>query len=210
MVRDGGHVGLRGPIQLTACVPSPEHASGMMRDVLVRRHVSRAGRGGAGWLIRTAPRRPPATLARRARLRPRRRHLPAAGQGQRPVRGPNRHHPGPSQQRPGQPQPADPPRALLTCVYREATAACRADGADGDGPAWPRCRLTCQNIARTDCDIAELRRHVNSLRTDLSTPGTPAPLRRRIRERLDEHERAITEHETTRPQTDPEQPGSTG
>ncbi len=83
--------------------------------------------------------------------------------------------------------------ALLTCVYREATVACRADGEDGNGSSWPRCRLTCHNIARTDRDIAELRRHVNILRTDVSTPGIPAPLRRRIRERLDEHERAISE-----------------
>lgn len=96
--------------------------------------------------------------------------------------------------------------ALLTCVYRPATAACR-DATDSDsGPSWPRCRLTCRNAARTDRDITELRRHVQDLKSDLTAPGLPEPLRQRIQQRLDEHERAITEHDTTRPQPPTRQP----
>jgi hypothetical protein len=90
--------------------------------------------------------------------------------------------------------------ALLTCVYRPATAACRDQHDADDGPAWPRCRLTCGNIARTDRDITALRQHVHELTSDLAADGLPDPLRRRIQQRLDEHARAIAEHETTRPE----------
>ncbi len=88
--------------------------------------------------------------------------------------------------------------ALLTCVYRPATAACRQDNEADNGPTWSRCRLTCHNAARTDRDIANLRQHIRGLKSDLATPGIPQPLRQRIQQRLDEHERAITEHDTTR------------
>ena len=46
--------------------------------------------------------------------------------------------------------------ALLTWVYREATAACRSASSEDTGPAWNRCRLTCSNAARSDRDIAAL------------------------------------------------------
>jgi len=96
--------------------------------------------------------------------------------------------------------------ALLTCVYRPQTAACRDEDDDnaGGGPAWPRCRPSCRNIARTDRDIAELRQHVGGLTADLAAPGLPEPLRQRIRQRLQEHERAIAEHHSSdvRPRAD--------
>jgi integrase len=85
---------------------------------------------------------------------------------------------------------------LLTCVYRPATAACRTEDDAGDtGPSWPRCRLTCQNIARTDRDVTALREHVRGLKADLAAPGLPLPLHQRIRARLEAHEQAIAEHE---------------
>ncbi|MFE0276685.1 hypothetical protein ACFWZY_32110 [Streptomyces sp. NPDC058992] len=88
---------------------------------------------------------------------------------------------------------------LLTCVYRRETAACRDDQDNDDsGPSWPRCRLTCRNIVRTDRDIIELTRHTHSLRDDAAAPGMPAPLRHTIQAHLAEHERAIADHETTR------------
>jgi hypothetical protein len=99
--------------------------------------------------------------------------------------------------------------ALLTCVYREATAACRDDNAPGDGPAWSRCRLSCTNAARTDRDIVELHQHVHRLRGDLDAPGIPQPLRHRIHARLAEHERAITDHEASRPPAGADQPEDT-
>jgi integrase len=97
--------------------------------------------------------------------------------------------------------------ALLTCVYRPATAACRDqhDTTDG-GPAWPRCRLTCNNITRTDRDITALRQHVHELTSDLAADGLPEPLHRRIQQRLDEHVRAIAEHDTSRAHQ-PNRPG---
>ncbi|MBF6341658.1 integrase [Nocardia abscessus] len=90
--------------------------------------------------------------------------------------------------------------ALLTCVFRPETAACHSDiTADTGDPVWPRCRLSCSNIAYTDRDITQLRRHVNVLATDLTHPGLPMPLYRRIAERLAEHEKAIATHESSRP-----------
>jgi len=90
--------------------------------------------------------------------------------------------------------------ALLTCVYRHATAACQDDDEADNGPSWPRCRLACSNIARTDRDVAELRQHVLGLKSDLAALEVPAPLRRRMQQRLELHERAIAEHEASRRQ----------
>jgi integrase len=98
--------------------------------------------------------------------------------------------------------------ALLTCVYRPETAACRDQDDAGNGPAWPRCRLLCGNIARTDRDIARLRDHVHSLQADMAAPGLPDPLRRRIQQRLEAHRRAIADHHTTQtPPSTLSQPG---
>jgi hypothetical protein len=88
--------------------------------------------------------------------------------------------------------------ALLTCVYRPQTAACRQSDDHGGGPTWSRCRLTCCNIARTDHDIANLQRHVEQLKADLAGEGLPQPLRLRIQLRLDDHERVIAEHNAQR------------
>jgi len=64
--------------------------------------------------------------------------------------------------------------ALLTCVYKPQSAACRDENDNhGGGPAWSRCRLSCRNVARTDRDITELRRHVHDLTADLAAPGLP-------------------------------------
>jgi integrase len=97
--------------------------------------------------------------------------------------------------------------ALLTCVFRPETAACQDSSANGDaGPLWPRCRLTCTNIAYTDRDIAAVRRHAEGLQADLATPGIPEPIRRRIQRRLAEHQGVIAAHQSgrTSAQTEPE------
>jgi integrase len=91
--------------------------------------------------------------------------------------------------------------ALLTCVWRPETAACQ-DNADHAGPAWSRCRLTCTNIAYTDRDIAEVRRHVAGLRADVTDSAIPQPLRQRVQQRLHEHQRVLATHHTTRRQAD--------
>lgn len=90
--------------------------------------------------------------------------------------------------------------ALLTCVWRPETAACQDHNASSEhtGPSWPRCRLTCSNIAYTDRDIAELSRHADRLHTDLGAHGLPQPLRQRIADRLAEHHRVIANHHSSR------------
>jgi integrase len=95
--------------------------------------------------------------------------------------------------------------ALLTCVWRPQTAACQdtTPTADHTGPAWPRCRLTCTNIAYTDRDIDQVRRHIDRLTADLADPAIPQPLRQRIQQRLDEHQRVLAAHHADRPEADP-------
>ncbi|MGW4591707.1 hypothetical protein ACWEKJ_30690 [Amycolatopsis thermoflava] len=92
---------------------------------------------------------------------------------------------------------------LLTCVWRPETAACQdtTTSAGQTGPAWPRCRLTCTNIAYTDRDITEIRSHIYGLQADLADPGLPHPLRQRIQQRLDEHHRVLAEHPAGQPHT---------
>ncbi|MET7938228.1 hypothetical protein [Streptomyces sp. NPDC005322] len=85
---------------------------------------------------------------------------------------------------------------LLTCVFRRETAACKDNHDDNDsGPSWSRCRLICRNVARTDRDIIEITRHVQSLRKDAASPGMPDPLRQSIQTRIAEHERAVADHQ---------------
>jgi len=85
--------------------------------------------------------------------------------------------------------------ALLTCVWRPETALCQ-DGVAASQPTWSRCRLSCQNIAYTDRDIAKLRRHADNLGEDLNRPGLPEPLRQRIQQRLDNHHKTLATHQT--------------
>ncbi|MGQ9411193.1 MULTISPECIES: integrase [Mycolicibacterium] len=97
--------------------------------------------------------------------------------------------------------------AVVTCVFRRATAACLEPTDSSAEPSWNRCRLGCVNAARTDRDAANLRQHVIALQRDLATPGLPAPLRERIQTRLIEHRKALTGHESSRPPTSPLQDG---
>lgn len=98
--------------------------------------------------------------------------------------------------------------AVVTCVFRRATAAC-LEPTDNSSvePFWSRCRLGCVNAARTDRDADNLRQHVNAFQQDLATPGLPEPLRQRIHSRLTEHRKALAEHESSRPLTIPQQGG---
>jgi len=89
---------------------------------------------------------------------------------------------------------------LLTCVWRLETAACREAGEDSDTPAWPRCRLSCRNIARTDRDIAAVTRQARQLRAEVNSLALPEPLRRRLQARLDHIDGVLADHQRTRPQ----------
>ncbi|MGA9376959.1 MAG: integrase [Mycobacterium sp.] len=97
--------------------------------------------------------------------------------------------------------------AVVTCVFRRATAACLDPTDSSTEPSWSRCRLGCANAARTDRDADNLRQHVNAFQQDLATPGLPEPLRQRIHSRLTEHRKALAEHESSRPLTIPQQGG---
>ena len=83
--------------------------------------------------------------------------------------------------------------ALLTCVYKPTTAACRSD-ASIDAPDWSRCRPSCANAARTDRDIRTVDEHIRELRADLNAPGLPAPLRHRLQDRLAMHQDIALQH----------------
>lgn len=95
--------------------------------------------------------------------------------------------------------------AVVTCVFRRATAACLEPSDSSAEPFWSRCRLSCVNAARTDRDAANLRQHVTALQQDLATLALPEPLRQRIQVRLIEHREALAEHESSRPGTVPHQ-----
>lgn len=95
--------------------------------------------------------------------------------------------------------------AVVTCVFRPATAACLEPSDSSVEPFWSRCRLGCVNAARTDRDAANLRQHVEALQRDLATLELPEPLRQRIQTRLIEHRKAVAEHESSRPMAIPQQ-----
>lgn len=95
--------------------------------------------------------------------------------------------------------------AVVTCVFRRATAACLEPSDSSAEPSWSRCRLGCVNAARTDRDATNLRQHVTALQRDLVTLELPEPLRQRIQTRLIEHRKALAEHELSRPMPIPQQ-----
>ncbi|WP_236728619.1 integrase [Mycolicibacterium obuense] len=95
--------------------------------------------------------------------------------------------------------------AVVTCVFRRATAACLEPADSSAEPLWSQCRLGCVNAARTDRDATSLREHVTALQRDLATLELPEPLRQRIQTRLIEHRKALAEHESSRPTTIPQQ-----
>lgn len=94
--------------------------------------------------------------------------------------------------------------AVVTCVFRRATAACLEPSDNSAEPSWSRCRLGCVNAARTDRDATNLRQRVIVLERDLRTLELPEPLRQRIQNRLTEHRKALAEHEFSRPTTNPQ------
>ncbi|MBS1695639.1 MAG: integrase [Actinobacteria bacterium] len=100
--------------------------------------------------------------------------------------------------------------AVVTCVFRRATAACLEHADSSAEPLWNRCRLGCVNAARTDRDAANLGQHVAALERDLVTLGLPEPLRQRIQTRLIEHRKALAGHESSRPLTIPRQDEESG
>ncbi|OBI65116.1 hypothetical protein A5667_27400 [Mycolicibacterium fortuitum] len=86
--------------------------------------------------------------------------------------------------------------ALLTCVYRPETAACR-DRSDETGPNWARCRLSCGNITYTDRDITAVGKTVAALGEQAADPLLPTPLRTRLNQRCQRLQSVIDNHTAT-------------
>ena len=126
--------------------------------------------GCSAWRTRRGPAGPP---VRRARQRPRRRDLPAAGHcGRRRVRRARAHQPRQARDLLGNPLLQVHHGDGMTCVFNPATAACQFRGAHDDPQVTPDeddCRPRCPNLARTDRDAIVIRRRVSELRRSSPT-----------------------------------------
>jgi integrase len=96
------------------------------------------------------------------------------------------------------------PAKGMTCVFEQATAKCQLKPAGDDSRRTPDlddCQPGCQNIARTDHDIAELRQQARELQALVGDPLSPAPRHQRERHQLERLGAIIDEHEQTRPES---------
>ncbi len=90
------------------------------------------------------------------------------------------------------------PGRAMTCVFDPAKALCHLHTTDGDvrrTPDQDDCRPTCQNIAYTDRDIAELRRRATQLRETTRGYLAPSPRHHRERAELDRIRAIIYAHD---------------
>ncbi|WP_051838343.1 hypothetical protein [Streptomyces sp. NRRL WC-3742] len=74
----------------------------------------------------------------------------------------------------------------MTCVWQAETVACRnariAQGLPvGDAPIEAECQSTCQNLAYTDRDVAQLQERLSALEAAVADPLAPHPLRDRAK-----------------------------
>ncbi|MFH8583259.1 integrase [Streptomyces celluloflavus] len=88
----------------------------------------------------------------------------------------------------------------VTCVWRAETAACRTAKLDqglpaDDAPDESECRSTCQNLAYTDRDIAQLRSRLVVLETGAADPLAPHPLRDRAAAQAAQVRRVLSRHD---------------
>jgi hypothetical protein len=98
------------------------------------------------------------------------------------------------------------PAKAMTCVFDPAKAKCRLQPSGDDARRTPNlsdCQPGCQNIARTDQDIVELRRQAAALAVLVDDPLSPAPRRQRECHALQRLTGIIDEHERTRPGVQP-------
>jgi integrase len=96
------------------------------------------------------------------------------------------------------------PAKGMTCVFDPAKAKCRLKATGDDTRRTPDledCQPGCQNIARTDRDIAELQTRAAELAALVDDPLGPEPLRRRERHELERLRAIIGEHDRARPNT---------
>ncbi|MCX3059651.1 hypothetical protein [Streptomyces beihaiensis] len=90
----------------------------------------------------------------------------------------------------------------MTCVFDPAKAKCRLGSGENirRTPDLTDCQPGCQNIARTDRDIAVLRDQVAELEGLVDDPLSPGPRRERERHELARLTQIVDDHDRTRPE----------
>jgi hypothetical protein len=86
----------------------------------------------------------------------------------------------------------------MTCVFDPAKALCHLRPAEDDvrrTPDQDDCRPTCQNIAYTDRNIAEVRRHAAQLQDLVNDHLAPSLRHHRERAELDRLRAIIRRHD---------------
>jgi hypothetical protein len=94
------------------------------------------------------------------------------------------------------------PGAGMTCVFDAEKAQCRPLSGGDDTRRTPDlgdCRPGCANIARTDGDIAHIRRRAVELEAIVAEPLSPEPRRERERHELIRLQDILQQHDRTRP-----------
>jgi integrase len=89
----------------------------------------------------------------------------------------------------------------MTCVFDATKAACQLRGTADDPMVTPDiddCRLSCQNIARTDRDIAALRSHRNRIAEVVSDRVAPSIRHQREKRTLERIDAILQEHDDTK------------
>ncbi len=91
----------------------------------------------------------------------------------------------------------------MTCVFDPTKAKCRLNSGESirRTPDLTDCQPGCQNIARTDRDIAVLRNQITELEGLVTDPLSPGPRRERERHELAQLTALVEEHDRTRPET---------
>ncbi|WP_200306150.1 integrase [Streptomyces adelaidensis] len=92
----------------------------------------------------------------------------------------------------------------MTCVWRAETAACRntrlAQGLPAnDAPDEAECQSSCQNLAYTDRDIAQLREQLVVLETGAADLLAPRPLRDRAAAQAAQMRKVLDRHDAVTP-----------
>ncbi|MFF1657762.1 hypothetical protein [Streptomyces sp. NPDC058255] len=93
------------------------------------------------------------------------------------------------------------PDALLTCNHDPYKALCdpqRGRNTALRTPSFDRCHAACGNISRTDTHIERAHREVERLRDEIADGLNPAPLAKRLTQRVKTLETIIHQHQSTR------------
>jgi integrase len=90
----------------------------------------------------------------------------------------------------------------MTCVWQAETAACRATRIAqglpaGDAPVETECQSTCQNLAYTDRDIAQLHERLAALEAGAADALAPRPLQDRAAAQAAQVRKVLDRHKAT-------------